>query len=150
MTPDDKDRLVAVLDEADEMSLATVRDDGFPQATTVAFVNDGLTLWFGTSPDSQKAANLAGNDKVSATVCLPYDVWEDIVGLSIGARAARVVDADERQKVSQLVFEKFPQVENYVPPDVDDASVAFFRLDPVALSLIDYHKGFGHVEYFDV
>lgn len=28
------------------MSLATVRADGFPQATTVGYANDGLDLYF--------------------------------------------------------------------------------------------------------
>ena len=29
------------------MTVATVRPDGYPQATTVTYVNEGLTLYFG-------------------------------------------------------------------------------------------------------
>ena len=36
------------------LTLATVREDGWPQATTVGYVHDGLTLYVGCGADSQK------------------------------------------------------------------------------------------------
>jgi nitroimidazol reductase NimA-like FMN-containing flavoprotein (pyridoxamine 5'-phosphate oxidase superfamily) len=50
------------------MTLATNRPDGWPQATTVGYVNDGLTIYFLCSPQSQKAANLARDSRVSLTI----------------------------------------------------------------------------------
>jgi nitroimidazol reductase NimA-like FMN-containing flavoprotein (pyridoxamine 5'-phosphate oxidase superfamily) len=47
------------------MILATNRPDGWPQATTVGYVNDGLTIYFLCSPQSQKAANLAWDSPVT-------------------------------------------------------------------------------------
>ena len=47
------------------MTIATIRPDGYPQATTVCYVRDGLTLYFGCAAESQKAQNIAYNDKVS-------------------------------------------------------------------------------------
>ncbi len=41
------------------MTIATLRPDGWPQATTVAYANEGLTIYFVCGPDSQKATNLA-------------------------------------------------------------------------------------------
>jgi len=41
------------------MTLATLRPDGWPQATTVGYVNDGLTLYFLCGLDSQEPANIA-------------------------------------------------------------------------------------------
>jgi hypothetical protein len=38
-----KRRILSLLDEH---TLATLRPDGWPQATTVGYVNDGLTLYF--------------------------------------------------------------------------------------------------------
>ena len=49
-------------------TIATVRVDGFPEATTVSFMNDGLRIYFGTATNSQKARNIAQNDKVSLTM----------------------------------------------------------------------------------
>ena len=37
-------------------SAATLRPDGWPQATTLGYANEGLTLYFLCGPDSQKAA----------------------------------------------------------------------------------------------
>jgi nitroimidazol reductase NimA-like FMN-containing flavoprotein (pyridoxamine 5'-phosphate oxidase superfamily) len=42
------------------MTVATNRADGWPQATTVGYVNDGLTLYFLCDPESQKAQTLRG------------------------------------------------------------------------------------------
>ena len=72
------DKILAILGGGSEMTIATVRPDGFPQATTVSYVHDGLKLYFGTAADSQKARNIALNDKVSLTVSLPYDRTEEI------------------------------------------------------------------------
>ena len=50
----DEDRILHVLDTVAEMAIATLREDGWPQTTTVAFANDGLAIYFGTAADSQK------------------------------------------------------------------------------------------------
>ena len=73
-----QEKIVAILSRANDMTIATVRPDGYPQATTVGYVNDGVTLYFGTAANSQKARNIALCDKVSLTVNLPYDRWEAI------------------------------------------------------------------------
>ena len=49
------------------MTIATNRPDGWPQATTVGYVNDGLTIYFLCSPQSQKAANIAPDADAMAT-----------------------------------------------------------------------------------
>ncbi len=104
-----RDKIVAILGGGSEMAIATVRPDGFPQATTVSYVHDGVTLYFGTAADSQKARNIALNDKVSLTVNLPYDRTEEILGLSMGALAARVTDPAEIANVGELMLKRFPE-----------------------------------------
>ena len=54
-----KKKILRILDEHRIMTVATNRSDGWPQATTVGYVSDGLTLYFLCSPQSQKAENLA-------------------------------------------------------------------------------------------
>jgi general stress protein 26 len=144
-----KDQIISIIDETDDMTIATVRDDGFPQATTVSFMNDGLTIYFGTSAESQKAANITKSDKVSLTINRPYEDWSEIVGLSIGAKASRVTDPEEFETVVQLMFKKFPQIPDYTPTD-NSVELAIFRIDPVVISLLDYRQGFGHTELVKV
>ncbi len=37
-------QIISIIDDVQDMTIATVRDDGYPQATTVSYVNDGLTI----------------------------------------------------------------------------------------------------------
>jgi nitroimidazol reductase NimA-like FMN-containing flavoprotein (pyridoxamine 5'-phosphate oxidase superfamily) len=80
------------------MTLATLRPDGWPQATTVGYANDGLRLYFLCSPDSQKAENLALDDRVSLTIDQDTPQVMDITGLSMAAHAHAVVAPAEGKK----------------------------------------------------
>ena len=61
-------KILTLLDQHRIMTIATLRPDGWPQATTVGYANEGLTLYFLCLRDSQKAANLAQDDRVSLTI----------------------------------------------------------------------------------
>jgi nitroimidazol reductase NimA-like FMN-containing flavoprotein (pyridoxamine 5'-phosphate oxidase superfamily) len=39
-------KILTLLDQHRIMTVATLRPDGWPQATTVGYVNEGLTLYF--------------------------------------------------------------------------------------------------------
>ena len=140
--------IISILDEANDLTIATVRKDGYPQATTVSYVNDGLTIYFGCAAESQKAQNLAHNPKVSLTVNLPYANWSEIRGLSIGGRAEPVTDPREIDQVAQLMFQKFPQIAPYAPTELE--GVVLFRITPEVISVLDYRKGFGHTDLVKV
>ncbi|MEO1205257.1 MAG: pyridoxamine 5'-phosphate oxidase family protein [Pseudomonadota bacterium] len=145
-----RDQIVSIIDDIDDMTIATVRDDGYPQATTVSYVNDGMVIYFGTSTDSQKARNIAFNKKVSLTINRTYSNWDEIESLSLSGTAAPVTDPAEKEKVSALLLKKFPQVKDFMPPDMPLEALVIFRIDPRFVSLLDYKKGFGHTEFFEV
>ncbi|HEY0301944.1 MAG TPA: pyridoxamine 5'-phosphate oxidase family protein [Rhizomicrobium sp.] len=140
-----KTAIVSILESVPDMTIATVRDDGWPQATTVSFVSDGLTIYFGTGAQAQKARNIARNDKVSVTVNRPYRSWNEIKGLSLGGTARRLSDPAEMQRVGQMMFAKFPEIGNYIAADAGE--LALFKISPSVIALLDYGKGFGHTEY---
>ena len=50
-----REEILSVLKGASDMTIATIRPDGYPQATTVSYVSDGLTIYFGCAAESQKA-----------------------------------------------------------------------------------------------
>jgi nitroimidazol reductase NimA-like FMN-containing flavoprotein (pyridoxamine 5'-phosphate oxidase superfamily) len=139
-----KQEILSVLQNGADMTIATVREDGYPQATTVSYVSDGLTIYFATAASSQKATNLARNPKASLTINLPYASWDDIRGVSIGGTTERIGDAAETTRVVRLMFEKFPQIANYASAVTGE--LALFRVTPQVVSLLDYRKGFGHTE----
>ena len=59
MDPGLREEILSVLKDASDMTIATIRPDGYPQATTVSYVSDGLTIYFGCAAESQKAQNIA-------------------------------------------------------------------------------------------
>ncbi|MFT5776065.1 pyridoxamine 5'-phosphate oxidase family protein [Hyphomonas sp.] len=91
-------QIVSIIDDVNDMTIAPLRPDLYPQATSVSYVNDGLTIYFGTSPDSQKSKNLGWSNKVSLTIDRPYETWNEIEGVSMGAEVSPITDAAERQK----------------------------------------------------
>ena len=144
MEPALREEILSVLKGATDMTIATIRPDGYPQATTVSYVSAGLTMYFGCTAESQKALNIAYNDKVSLTVTLPYFSWEEIRGLSMGGTAKPVTDPNEINRVSELMLRKFPQILEYAL--AGKKGLFLVRIDPEVISLLDYRKGFGHTD----
>ena len=142
-----KGKILDILRETRDMSLATLRPDGWPQATTVGFGSDGLTLYFLCSPQSQKAANLAHDDRVSLTIDRPAEQVIDIRGLSMAARASRVTDPAEANRALGLVLGKYaPQTGLPSPSELRADEMSIFRLTPTVISVLDYSLGFGHAD----
>lgn len=141
-----KRKILALLDEHRIMTIATLRPDGWPQATTVGYANDGLTLYFLCGPDSQKAANLARDDRVSLTIDHDTPQVMDITGLSMAAHAQVVVDPDEAEKALRLLMQKYPQQDSVPLPMPTPADVCIFRVIPMVVSVLDYSKGFAHTD----
>ena len=143
-----KQKILALLDGHRIMTIATLRPDGWPQATTVGYVNEGLVLWFLCGRESQKASNLAHDDRVSLTIDHDTADIMAITGLSMAARAHRVVDRAEAEKVIGMLPLKYPDA----PPRVAQMKmpapeeVALFRVVPEVISVLDYTKGFAHTD----
>lgn len=134
-----------VLGSARDLTLATVRPDGYPQATTVSFAHEDMLLYIGIGRRSQKADNIRRNGKVSLTINLPYRDWREIRGLSMSAHAEILDDPAQAGIACACLERRFPAVSEWAGPDMA-AEVAFLRIRPVLVSVIDYSKGFGHTE----
>lgn len=139
-------KILKLLDQHRIMRIATLRPDGWPQATTVGFVNDGMTLYFLCGLDSQKAANLAQDDRVSLTIDDDTSDLMAITGLSMAARAQAVVDPGEADKVLRMLPLKYPEQASLPVPMPTPQDVRIFRVTPTVISVLDYSKGFGHTD----
>src|ERR1700747_1004348 len=100
-------KILTLLDQHRIMTIATLRADGGPQATTVGYANDGLTLYFLCGLDSQKAANIARDNRVSLTIDDDTPEVMEITGLSMAARAQAVIDRTEAEKALRLLMRKY-------------------------------------------
>lgn len=141
-----RSKILALLNAHRIMTIATLRPDGWPQATTVGYANDGMTIYFLCGLDSQKATNLARDDRVSLTIDHDTDQVMEIQGLSMAARAERVTDPAEGEKVLRLLMQRYPAQES-VPFEMPaPADVAIFRVTPKVISVLDYTQGFAHTD----
>jgi len=69
------ERILDLLKTHDKMTVATARADGFPQATTANYVDEGLVIYFGCAARSQKARNIERDDRVSLAIDHEYAAW---------------------------------------------------------------------------
>jgi hypothetical protein len=150
--PAARERVLHVLAGCTDLTLATIRPDGSPQATAVSFVNRGLAIYAGIGLDSQKAHNIQRCGKVSLALNLPYADWGHILGISAAASAAIVSGGDALASVEDAMILKFPQIEAIRARGqaAGWGSLVVIRIVPHIISLLDYSKGFGHTELYAV
>jgi nitroimidazol reductase NimA-like FMN-containing flavoprotein (pyridoxamine 5'-phosphate oxidase superfamily) len=139
-------KILALLDQHRIMTVATLRPDGWPQATTVGYASEGFTLYFLCGLDSQKAANLARDARVSLTIDRDTPQVMEITGLSMAAHAKAVTDAAEASKVLRMLQLKYPEQRSLPGPMPTADQVKIFRVTPTVISVLDYSKGFGHTD----
>jgi general stress protein 26 len=148
MTPQARAFVLDVLAKHNILTLATVRPDGWPQATTVAYASDGLDIYVGVAASSQKVANIRACDKVSLTIDHDEADWSRLKGLSMAARAEVLSDRRDIDRALALLQRKFPQYGEM--PESEMADFAVLRIRPWLISLLDYSKGFGYTELVEV
>lgn len=146
MDEDIKRKILTLLEQHRIMTIATLRPDGWPQATTVGYASEGLTLYFLCGLTSQKAANLARDDRVSLTIDHDTAQVMEITGLSMAARAQAVVDPSEAEKAMRMLMQKYPEQASMPFSMPTPAEVRIFRVTPIVISVLDYTKGFAHTE----
>lgn len=139
-------KILELLDKHRILTLATLRPDGWPQATTVGYVSRGLTLWFMTGKDTQKTSNIARDNRVSLTIDHDTSDPMGISGLSMAARALAVSDeATIREILFTELPRKYPEYASMMD-GVEISDVAVFELRPEVISVLDYSKGFAHTD----
>lgn len=139
-----KRQIISLLDEHRIMTMATNRPDGWPQATTVGYVNDGLIIYCFVARDGQKYANISRDPRVSLAIAKDYPLPLQIKGLSMAARAVVVEDKGEIDHATRLLLKRYPEYK--VMPRPDPAAVPMLRITPEIVSILDYSKGFGHTD----
>jgi uncharacterized protein YhbP (UPF0306 family) len=138
--------ILSIIRTQSDLTLATLREDGYPQANTVSYVNEGFTLYFATSRNSSKVRNLQHCKRVSLTIDVPYINRSQIKGLSMSGIATLLHDdLGETLHARDLLYEKFP-IPWEAPPPALPGQVMFVKIEPEIISVLDYSKGFGHAE----
>ena len=67
-----KRQIISLLEEHRIMTVATNREDGWPQATVVNYANDGLLIYCFIDREGQKFANITQDPRVSVAIAKDY------------------------------------------------------------------------------
>jgi hypothetical protein len=139
---------LSVLNQHSTMALATARPDGWPQATTVCYVNDGLAVYFLISRTSQKFANISRDGRVSIAIGDGARLPSQIKGLSMAAEAFEVRDEPYRSEVLAKLSARHPDYFDAAAFDMSGS--ALMRALPRIISVVDFSRGLGHSEALSV
>ncbi|HEX6072308.1 MAG TPA: pyridoxamine 5'-phosphate oxidase family protein [Sphingomicrobium sp.] len=139
---------IGILDANRTMTIATVRPDGWPQATIVGYANEGLALYFLVYRTSQKFSNMAHDNRVAITVGQEPAQLEDVKAVYAGCTVSEVEDPAQRTRAWTLLAQRHPQLDDLAPPAADEVAtmVAHCRY----ISVLDYGTAIGHTEAFSV
>ena len=138
--------VVALLDSCRLMAIGVNRPDGWPQVTTVGYVNEGLNLYFVTARDSQKLANIKADPRVSVSIHSEA-VNGDAVGVSMAAVAEEVTDPMAVERLNQQVVARYADLRVF-GPGAD--AVAVVSLRPEIVSPVGVKEGRSKAQSFSL
>jgi len=130
--------VLRILAENRTMTIATLRPDGWPQATVVGFVHDDLTLYFTVSRYSQKLENIRRDPRTSIAIGQHPADSPGVRGLSMAARVEEVAQFPEIERLNALIHARYPGVAVFASRD---SNSAVLRARPHLLSLVDDARG---------
>jgi nitroimidazol reductase NimA-like FMN-containing flavoprotein (pyridoxamine 5'-phosphate oxidase superfamily) len=139
---------ITILNSGRTMSIATVRPDGWPQATIVGYANEGFDVFFLIFRSSQKFANIQADDRVAITVGEEPSDLRELKAVYAGAHAAELTDPKQRDYAWRLLMERHPNLKEFEAPEA--GQTALMRATCKYVSVLDYSQGYGHTEQLTV
>ena len=149
-----RERVGRFLSEHRTMTLGTSGPDGTPAAAPLFYAHDeGLRLYYLSSPRSQHAANVAENGEVAVAVYGDDGDWREIRGVQMRGHARRVT-AGGYARALRLYVAKFDFMEGLLRGDPSGiaellgplARCRFYVVEPTWIRLIDNSVSFGYRE----
>lgn len=133
------------------MTLATQGEEGL-WAAAVFYVNDGLSLYFLSSPATRHSRNIARDGRIAVTIQEDCLDWPEIKGVQAEGQVVEV-SGDEERHARALYGDKYPVVGKLAraPAAIVKAlaKVRWYRFEPARLYFIDNSAGFGHRDEID-
>ena len=139
---------IDVLDANRIMTIATVRPDGWPQATIVGYANEGWAIYFLIYRNSQKFTNISHDPRVAITVGKEPTEIKQTKAVYAGCDASEVTDLAQRARAWDLLAARHPNLTDLAPPQ--NAEVATMVAHCRHVSALDYSQGLGHTEFVTI
>jgi CRP-like cAMP-binding protein len=135
-TIDVPSNVLEYLREQKKLTLATASPGAVPYATSLIYVNDGVTLYVWTRPGTTTARHIEQNGVVSFAIDEYAPDWKETKGIQGAGDAQVLLDPGEIDRVVALFEEKFPSLSGSL-----SKSLSFFRIAPTQIQFIDNTAG---------
>ena len=139
-------RIAEILVSNHLMTLATVRSDGWPHASIVNYLADGLALHFMVSRTSQKMTNILRDPRVS--IAIVQDDSNGVRGLSMAAHVQEVDPETHIEALDRRIW--LASGKGAFSPHPTGRDVAVLRATPTLVSLIEYDQPKAQARLFSV
>ena len=139
-----KQAAIDILDSHRIMAVSTVRPDGWPQTTFVGYANEGFDIFFMVMRSSQKAANIARDDRISIAVGGEPESLNELRAVYAAAQVSEVTDAKQRDYAWGVLKARHPNLAGFDMPGPSESAI--MRAACQYVSVLDYTQGFGHRE----
>jgi len=139
---------IGILNDNKIMTVATIRPDGWPQATIVGYANEGFQLYFLIYRTSQKFANISQDNRIAITVGHEPTELRDVKAVYAGCTVKEVTDLGEKSRAWTLLAERHPNLTDLAPPQTSEVATMVAHCKHV--SVLDYSKGLGQSESLTV
>ncbi len=143
---DAKTRIRQFLAAHTTLTLATLAEDGRPQAAPLFFAElEDLSLIFISEPRVRHSQNVARDNRVAASIYADGQEWQSIRGVQLEGTC--ILLADEAAAEARAVYlAKYPFIaENKLLLGMLER-VSFYKIIPIWIRLIDNSQGFGYKE----
>lgn len=139
--------IAGLLDRERLMSVALNRPDGWPQVTTVGYLNEGLDLYFIVARSSQKFANAGRDSRAAVAIRSESSAAGDAFGVSMSGRVSEVVGPATIERLNRQVIARYPDVHVYCP---GGDAVAVLHFTPEVLSWVGVLDGRSQAQTFSI
>lgn len=139
--------IAGLLDRERLMSVALNRPDGWPQVTTVGYLNEGLNLYFIVARSSQKFANAERDPRAAVAIHSESGPHGDAVGVSMSGRVREILDPSTIERLNRQVAARYPEVHVYCP---GGDAVAVMHFVPEIVSSVGVVDGRSEAQIFSI
>ena len=139
--------IAAFLDAHDVMSVATIRPDGWPQATSVGYMARWPAIYFVVARESQKFRNLTRDPRISLCLGAATPSAHGLDGLSMAALAEEVVDTAHIVQFDDTMLKRYPRGRLYNPTS---EAMALIRARLQLISVVRINDGRSQSELLRV
>ena len=141
-----RERVKQFLASHTTLTLATVAEDGRPQAASLFFAEmEDMSLIFLSERKTRHSHNIRRDSRVAATIYADGQQWQSIQGLQLEGHC-RALSGQAAQIARAVYLAKYPFIaQNKILAAMLNL-VTFYRIEPAWIRLIDNNRGFGHKE----